>query len=252
MNLSDAANVGSPLTVQDAPPASDGALSQCNTFAPLNASDPSTNFTTLSVPYPSNRLWVSTYYIPLGRINTTAAPWAYIPPIENEEYQGNGKARNGSAPSLDDTSAVSSASAKKNTTLLGGNPAPARVWPANASAFPLGLLSQLPVHSRGLASSGTVELIGRDASEAVIQGGEEGSVRIDVVIQYGGLQAVEGIMRVCGTSNGDSLGVGVYVSLLSSRASLCSICVGRKSSGRLNERAADPVKVTDSWEGPVV
>lgn len=80
------------------------------------------------------------------------------------------------------------------------------------STYPLGLVSQLPIFSRGIASTGTVEFVGKDASQEVINGGEEGNIRIDVVVMYGGVQGVEGIMRVCEVMNGSNPGVGIYVS----------------------------------------
>lgn len=85
---------------------------------------------------------------------------------------------------------------------------------AGLNTYPLGLMAQLPIFSRGLASSGTVEFVGRESQDEVIQGGVEGNIRVDVVVQYGGVQAVAGIMKVCELVMPDgNLGVGVYVSL---------------------------------------
>jgi hypothetical protein len=46
-------------------------------------------------------------------------------------------------------------------------------------------------------------------------------VRIDVVMQYGGFQDVQGLVRVCEVVRADgSVGVGVYVSFSGSLAAL--------------------------------
>jgi hypothetical protein len=103
-----------------------------------------------------------------------------------------------------------------NITMTNGTISSIRAAAAalNMSTYPQGLISQLPIYTRGIASTGTVEFVGRDASREVITGGEEGNVRIDVIVMYGGVQGVEGIMRVCEVMNGSSAGVGVYVSCL--------------------------------------
>lgn len=128
----------------------------------------------------------------------TAVPYTLIP--SPDTFSGNS------------TNSTSGTSGNANTTAPVPRAAPTG-FNASASAFPLGFLAQLPILSRGIASSGTVEIIGRDAADEVIQGGSEGNVRVDVVVQYGGAQGVAGIMRVCEvTQAGGGVGVGVYVS----------------------------------------
>lgn len=76
-----------------------------------------------------------------------------------------------------------------------------------------GRYDEIPIFARGVASTGTIEIIGADADPDVINGGVEGMVRIDVVMQYGGFQDVGSQVRVCEVVRGDgSIGVGVYVS----------------------------------------
>ena len=76
-----------------------------------------------------------------------------------------------------------------------------------------GRYDEIPIFARGVASTGTIEIIGADADPDVINGGVEGMVRIDVVMQYGGFQDVGSKVRVCEVVRGDgSIGVGVYVS----------------------------------------
>lgn len=94
------------------------------------------------------------------------------------------------------------------------------------SKLPLGLLVDLPIISRGIASSGTVEWIGSDSDSSIINGGSEGNVRIDVIVQYGGYQDIKGIMKVCQLSRPDgTLGVGVYVSAVHIPYTLFSLSV---------------------------
>lgn len=109
------------------------------------------------------------------------------------------------------TSSVNSTNAISNSWRLKSNTTSAY----SSRPIPLGLLKHLPIYTRGIASSGTVEFVGRDAAPEVISGGEEGQVRVDVVVQYGGSQDVQGIMRICGVRQGDggAEGVGVYVSV---------------------------------------
>lgn len=68
--------------------------------------------------------------------------------------------------------------------------------------------------TRGLGSSGTVQVIGSDAADETIDGGYEGATRVDVVVRYNGEQDLSSIMRVCqmqSQTNG-SYGIGVFVS----------------------------------------
>jgi hypothetical protein len=66
--------------------------------------------------------------------------------------------------------------------------------------------------SRGIASPGTVEFVGSDAPSDMVEGGEDGALRVDVVVRYTGSQELQEIMQVCQMSRADgSLGVGIYV-----------------------------------------
>jgi hypothetical protein len=152
---------------QDNPPASDGNMTICNIFTPLNAS----NFSSLVTPYPGNKLWSSTYLLPLRHYNTTS----------------------NTTVDLDSTDALASLS-------------------ANGTLQAYGLRDELPIFSRGIASTGTIEFVGADAPAEVVGGGVEGMIRVDVVVQYGGLQAVQDIVRVCELRRGGVTGVGIYVS----------------------------------------
>lgn len=53
------------LTIQDGPSPSEGVISNCNLFQPLNTTD----FSLLAIPYPAATQSVSTLYFP---VNTTA------------------------------------------------------------------------------------------------------------------------------------------------------------------------------------
>lgn len=136
----------------------------CNILTPLNAS----NFSSLVTPYPGNRLWSSTFLLPLRHYNTTS----------------------NSTVDLDSTD----------------------IGLVNGTTLAYGLRDGLSLFSRGIASSGTIEFVGADAEEVVINGGVEGMIRVDVVTQYGGFQEVGDIMRVCEMMKDGVMGVGIYVS----------------------------------------
>lgn len=76
-----------------------------------------------------------------------------------------------------------------------------------------GRREEIPIISRGIASSGTIEFIGADAEADVINGAAEGMIRIDVVMQYGGYQEIQDQVRVCEiVQPSGAMGVGIYVS----------------------------------------
>lgn len=81
----------------------------------------------------------------------------------------------------------------------------------NGSA--LQVLPDFTFIARGLGASGTIEIVGSDAPEEVINNGKEGVMRVEVILRYSGPQDVEDLVRVCELGRGDEgIGLGVFVS----------------------------------------
>lgn len=69
----------------------------------------------------------------------------------------------------------------------------------------------LYVIARGLAATGTVEIVGSNAPEEVIGGGKEGVVKIDVLARYAVGQDLEDVANVCQMTREDgSSGIGIF------------------------------------------
>ncbi|BEJ15288.1 hypothetical protein CspHIS471_0410550 [Cutaneotrichosporon sp. HIS471] len=67
------------------------------------------------------------------------------------------------------------------------------------------------VLARGLAATGTVEIVGSNAPSGVIYGGEEGMVKIDVLARYQSGEELSDVARVCHMAREDgSQGVGIF------------------------------------------
>lgn len=65
--------------------------------------------------------------------------------------------------------------------------------------------------ARGLASSGTLEFVGSNSPDEVIEGGNEDSVRVDVIARVPKNRTLDSLARVCHMSRKDgSMGIGVY------------------------------------------
>ncbi|ORY25431.1 hypothetical protein BCR39DRAFT_544074 [Naematelia encephala] len=84
-------------------------------------------------------------------------------------------------------------------------------FPIDCNSTRPSLLSDFLITARGLGSSGTIEFVGTEASETVLEGGAEGMIRVDVVIRYSGAQNLSDMMRVCQMVRGDGAqSVGIY------------------------------------------
>lgn len=69
----------------------------------------------------------------------------------------------------------------------------------------------LYVIARGLAATGTVEIVGTNAPAGVIAGGEEGFVKVDVLARYSVGQDLKEVANVCQMKKEDgSAGVGIF------------------------------------------
>ncbi|CAK9787444.1 hypothetical protein CC85DRAFT_288584 [Cutaneotrichosporon oleaginosum] len=85
-------------------------------------------------------------------------------------------------------------------------------FPLSAHVDGMAALSHnLYVLARGLAATGTVEIVGSNAPSGVIHGGEEGVVKIDVLARYQADQELAHVARVCHLQREDgSSGVGIF------------------------------------------
>lgn len=85
-------------------------------------------------------------------------------------------------------------------------------FPLNATHNNMTALDHdLYVIARGLAATGTVEIVGSNAPQGVIDGGEEGVVKIDVLARYASGEDLEKVANVCQMTREDgSTGVGIY------------------------------------------
>jgi hypothetical protein len=67
------------------------------------------------------------------------------------------------------------------------------------------------VVARGIAATGTVEIVGSNAPPGVIRGGEEGIVKVDVLTRYKAGETLDSVARVCHLKREDgSKGVGIF------------------------------------------
>lgn len=170
---------------RDGPTEKEGIPSACNNFTLFNDTS---SLTQLAVSSPYFEHYISTFLFPLKMaVNTTAlnstASW------------------NGTLPT--------------NVTARGLSNRKGSGWSAanatNAGPFSSSLEHELFVLATGLAATGTVEFVGTNAPDAVVSGGVEGHVRVDVVARYTKGENLTEIVNVCKLDRPDgSSGIGIF------------------------------------------